>query len=306
MLGIGIRQLEAFVAAAEYENFTKAGEMLHLTQSTVSIHVQSLEETLGTRLIVRGSRTRFTLTEDGKRVYAAAKDILSRCEALEHMHFEAAEDTLSVAASTVPAVSLVPGLAGGFIRRRPDVKYLFKRGDSEHVFALLSAGDARIGFAGMEPDGRLFRCRPVAEDTLVLISANTETYRARRDGGAFAEELTGLPMLCREEGSATQRKVDSYLRQLGIGEESMRIKARVDNPETLIGMVADGAGVAVVSTVAAEKAVSEGRVLTFPFRDGGLKRFIYAVWRRDIPLTQTEHAFLKYVFMNAPYADGKI
>lgn len=306
MLDIGIRQMEAFVAAAEYENFTKAGEMLHLTQSTVSLHVRSLEETLGTQLIVRGARTRFTLTEDGKRVYAAAKDILSRCEALEGLRFGGAEDTLSVAASTVPSVSLVPELAGSFIKRRPDTKYLFKRGDSEHVFSLLNGGDARIGFAGMEPDGRLFRCRPVARDTLVLITAATEAFRTRREQGAYAEDLLTLPLLCREEGSATQRLVDSYLRRLGTGADGANIKARVDNPETLIGMVAGGAGVAVVSAVAAAKAVAEGWVLAFPFRDGGLERFIYVVWRRDISLSQTERAFLRHVEQNAPLAKGKI
>ena len=79
MLDISIRQLESFAATAEYSSFTRAAQELHLTQSTVSMHIQSLEDILGTQLIVRGARKRFSLTEDGKRVYAAAKDILSRC-----------------------------------------------------------------------------------------------------------------------------------------------------------------------------------------------------------------------------------
>lgn len=295
---ITIRQLEAFTAAAEYENFTRAAEVLHLTQSTLSIHVQALEETLKTRLIVRGSRTRFILTEDGKRVYAAAKDILSRCEALGQMRFSAKEDVLSVAASTVPSVSLMPGLVNGFIKRRSGTKYLLKRGDSEHVFALLSADSARIGFAGMEPDGRLFKSRPIAKDTLVLIAAATEENRAYLARGANAEEFIGRPVICREEGSATQRMVDAYLRQTGIPREKLNVIACVDNPETVINMVADGTGVAMVSTVAAEAALKEGRVLAFPFRDGGLQRFIYIVWRRDMTLTKTERAFLNYVQAN--------
>ena len=50
MLDISIRQLEAFAATAEYCSFTKAAEALHLTQSTVSMHIRALEDVLDARL----------------------------------------------------------------------------------------------------------------------------------------------------------------------------------------------------------------------------------------------------------------
>ena len=106
MLGISLRQLEAFTAAAEYGSFTRAAEQLHLTQSTVSMHIQSLERALGAQLILRGARKRFALTEEGKRVYAAAKDILNRCEALQTLQETAAGEALRIGTSTVPAQSL--------------------------------------------------------------------------------------------------------------------------------------------------------------------------------------------------------
>lgn len=55
MLEISLRQLETFAAAAEYGSFTRAAERLHLTQSTVSMHIQALEQTLGAQLILRGA-----------------------------------------------------------------------------------------------------------------------------------------------------------------------------------------------------------------------------------------------------------
>ena len=51
MLEISLRQLETFAAAAEYGSFTRAAERLHLTQSTVSMHIQALEQTLGPALV---------------------------------------------------------------------------------------------------------------------------------------------------------------------------------------------------------------------------------------------------------------
>ena len=74
MLEISLRQLETFVVTAECASFTRAADKLHLTQSTVSTHIQSLEQELDSQLILRGARRKLELTETGRRVYAAAKE----------------------------------------------------------------------------------------------------------------------------------------------------------------------------------------------------------------------------------------
>lgn len=135
MLDISIRQLESFAATAEYSSFTRAAQELHLTQSTVSMHIQSLEDILGTQLIVRGARKRFSLTEDGKRVYAAAKDILSRCEALQQMRQGLESEALSIGTSTVPAQHLLPSLMSAFMKKHPDVRYILRRGQRAGPYA---------------------------------------------------------------------------------------------------------------------------------------------------------------------------
>ena len=66
MLNINLKQLEVFVATAEYSSFTKAAEELFLTQSTVSSHISSLESVLGVRLIQRSARQRVSLTKEGE------------------------------------------------------------------------------------------------------------------------------------------------------------------------------------------------------------------------------------------------
>ena len=65
MLEINLKQLEAFVTTAEFSSFTKAAEALYLTQSTVSAHINAMEQVMGVRLIQRGSRRRVQLTIEG-------------------------------------------------------------------------------------------------------------------------------------------------------------------------------------------------------------------------------------------------
>jgi DNA-binding transcriptional LysR family regulator len=85
MLKINLKQLEAFVATAEFSSFTKASEELFLTQSTVSSHINALEGALGVRLIQRSARQRVMLTKEGEQVYREAREILDRCQSLQEL-----------------------------------------------------------------------------------------------------------------------------------------------------------------------------------------------------------------------------
>lgn len=68
-------QLECFVAVAEYLNYAKAAEAVHLSQPAVTKKIQSLEEELDIRLLERDTR-HVSLTYAGKQFYANAKNIL--------------------------------------------------------------------------------------------------------------------------------------------------------------------------------------------------------------------------------------
>ena len=133
MLDISIRQLEVLVATVEFCSFTRAAEELHLTQSTISMHIRALEELLGVRLIERGAHRRVTLTEDGKRVYLAAKDILEQVQKLQSLQEEGERDVLKIGTSTVPAQYLLPKLLSGFTKKHPNARYILRRGDSDHI-----------------------------------------------------------------------------------------------------------------------------------------------------------------------------
>lgn len=76
--GITLEQMRAFVFVAEYGGFGRAGEELGRTQSTLSIGLRRLEEDIGCRLIERRQGHVVGLTEEGRRLLPAARDILHR------------------------------------------------------------------------------------------------------------------------------------------------------------------------------------------------------------------------------------
>ena len=294
MLKINLKQLEAFTATAEYGSFTRAAEELYLTQSTVSAHILALEAELGVQLILRGARRKLTLTEEGRRVYGAARDILDRCQILQDPESTARRE-LSVGASTAPAQYLLPGLLSGFLQHHSDSRFLLRRGDSAQVHSLLNQGEVRIGIVGAALDRREFNYHTLCDDRLVLVTAATERFRALKALGAFGRDLLEEPFIVREETSGTRRAAESYWKKCGILPEKLRIVACMDNPEAIRRSVAKGMGVSVMSELSVREDAAAGKLLTFDLDENGFFRRIYLVWRKDVSLTQTEQAFVSYL-----------
>ncbi len=287
---ITLRQIEVFLAVAERESFSKAAEELFLNQSTVSAHIGALEQSLGVRLFVRGSR-RAVLTEDGERMYPAAKRIADDCSKLSHM-FVRSDRTLMLGASSVPGRYLLPEYTAEFLRIHPGYRCQLRLGNTEQIHAMLKAGEIRIGFVGAMLDTEDTDYFPLAEDRLVVITQNSPEFRQLKKKEHTGRELLDRPIIAREEGSGTDRTVLDYLDNSGYPAEKLNIVARVEDPEAIKHMVAEGAGIAVLSARAAE---SSGELLCFELDKTPLRRNIYLALRRGEVYTAWEKEFIAFL-----------
>lgn len=81
-----LEQLRAFTAVAEEKSYTRAGERLYMSHSTMSRAVSALEQEFGVRLISRDNHVT-GLTPEGEKLYELAKKLLSMADELEEkMH----------------------------------------------------------------------------------------------------------------------------------------------------------------------------------------------------------------------------
>ena len=295
MLNINLKQLEAFAAAAEFSSFTQAAEVMGLTQSTVSSHVRLLETTLGVRLIQRSARQRVTLTKEGEAVYREARDILDRCQALQDLGNRDRQNRLVLGASTVPGQCLLPEIMADYLQQHPDIRYVQLRGDSAQIHRYLAQGQANIGFVGMAADPQEYIYHTIAEDRLVLVTANQESYRTLQAQGLSGLDLLDRPMILREESSGTRQEMERFLNRSGIPLERLHTVAQIDNPEAILSSVSRGLGVSILSVLAAREYLLSGRLLSFELGDQGAFRKIYLTWRKDSILTAGETAFLDFV-----------
>ena len=295
MLKINLKQLEAFVATAEFSSFTKASEELFLTQSTVSSHISSLETALGIRLIQRSARQRVTLTKEGELVYREAREILDRCQALQELKKQTQDNRLVIGASSVPGQCLVPEIMEDFLSHCPDCQYVQLRGDSIRIHDYLSQGKANLGFVGIAANTQEFYYHPIAEDQLVLITANKQPYQSLHARGISGLELLDQPMILREENSGTRQEMDRCLRAQNVDPEKLHVIAQIDNPEAIRSSVSRGLGVSVMSILAARGYLQTEQLLSFELGNQDAFRKIYLCWRKDALLSAAEQKFLEFV-----------
>ena len=297
MLEFSLRQLEVFVAAAEYNSFTRAAETLYLTQSTVSTHIQGLERALGAELFRRDVRKKMVLTEEGRRVYLAARDILARCGALRGDGAEKSPPVLTIAASTVPAQCILPELMSAFVRREPGCRFLLRRGDTAQVHGMLERGEAQAGFVGAKLDETAFSYHPVRRDRLVLVTPDEPRFHGPVPDPA--ELLLREPVIAREESSGTWKSTEAWLRGRGIPPQRLHLLARMEAPEAIRRAVIGGMGVSVLSSLAAEEDVAAGRLLRFDLEEGGVWRELYLTVPRQAPPDGLRDAFVTFALQNA-------
>lgn len=143
-----IRVLRYFLAVVREESFTKAAELLHITQPTLSRQIAQMEEEMGVRLFDRRTR-KVVLTNDGFLLCRRAEEILELVDKTERelsKQDEMVEGKVSIGCGDLAVVQKLPELIRSFHERYPAVTFDLYTATAEkfieHCKTRLSAYDA--------------------------------------------------------------------------------------------------------------------------------------------------------------------
>lgn len=234
-------QLRAFHNVAVHGGFSRAAEELRLTQPAISDQVRKLEEEYDALLFNRHKK-QVTLTVQGEKLLEITRRLFD-CEsqALELLSESRALRAGSLRIMADSAHHLLHILAR-FRERYPGVRITVRSGNTETVLAALHAYEADIGVLGDRPDTRDIEALPLNATPITAFVARGHPLAAR--GSLRLAELAALPLVFREEGSKTRRKLEDAARAAGI----MLIPAIVaEGREAVREIVASGAGIGFVS-----------------------------------------------------------
>jgi DNA-binding transcriptional LysR family regulator len=289
-----LRYLTSFAAVVECEGFTRAAESLELTQAGVSKHVAALEQEVGTPLFDRGGRT-VRLTEAGTRLYGYARKILDLIEeARQAMGLveTAVAGPLRIAASTVPASSLLPDLLADFHELFPQVRESVAVSDSSAATRAVEEGQADVGLVGELPVSSQVQAQAIADDELVLVVSPAHPLAGSRR--IAPARLRGEPLVVREPGSGSRRCVERALDSVGLSSSELTIAMEMNSNEAIRGAVERGVGAAFLSRSVVSREVTEHKLALVGVQGLHVKRHLFLISDTRRPLPPAGRAFLEF------------
>ncbi|HBS26054.1 MAG TPA: LysR family transcriptional regulator [Gammaproteobacteria bacterium] len=258
------RRLQVFITVAKILSFTKAAEVLHMTQPAVTFQVRQLEEYFNTRLFDR-THNKVTLTEAGKTVQSYAERIFVLYNEMEGSVKEVTGDissALTVGASTTVAEYMLPALLGKFKSRYPDVRLSLKVSNTDGVVSMVENNVIDLAVVEAPVNNKHLIVESCLMDQLIVAVHPTNPI-AKMDN-VNVKELLKYSFICREEGSGTREVIHDYLVAQGAESDCLSMCLELGSPESIKGAVEAGMGVSILSKVTIAKELKLGTLAAVP------------------------------------------
>ena len=151
-----ITQLQYVLAVAEHKNFTLAAEKCFVTQPTLSMQIQKIEEELGIQIFDRTKKP-IQLTEIGQKIVNQSKNIVNEANRIQDIvdqqkGFIGGEFRLGIIPTVMP--TLLPMFLNNFIKKYPKVKLIIEELNTAEIITKLNNGhlDAAIAATPLQEE----------------------------------------------------------------------------------------------------------------------------------------------------------
>jgi DNA-binding transcriptional LysR family regulator len=301
---LDIHQLNIFVVAAETLNFTQAAQQLHMTQPSVSQHIQALERHFDIELFIRNGRN-LELTDAGMALLPMAREAVSLSVHTDEIMASLKGEIyghLIVGCSTTPGKYILPHLLAQFHHKHPRVKVTCQV--SPQIDALKSLADGNAHFALFSVSYDSFpdiEAVSFIRDPIVLIAPLDHPWAQREE--IEPEELLEGDFIMRETNSGTFTAIREAFNKHNISTSELRTLITLGNAEAIGLAVQEGIGVGFISKMVIDRICNK-KVAEVRIRDMDISREIYIGRNSRRPATGAQTAFWNFLTTENPLADS--
>ncbi|MBS3743606.1 MAG: LysR family transcriptional regulator [Wenzhouxiangellaceae bacterium] len=279
---MNLRAVHYLVTLADVRHFSKAAELCHVSQPTLSTQIRKLEEELDVQLVERSPR-KVMLTEVGEEIVERARAMLADADAIRAI----ARRSKDPHSGTV-RIGIFPTLAPYFLPHVvPEIRTRFPRltlrlfeEKTEDVINMLRQGRLDAGLLALPIESEQLATRVLFEEPFVL--AVPESHALSTSKTITLEDLEQEELLLLEDGHCLREQALEVCQLSGAHE---KLDFHATSMETLRQMVAAGTGITLMPVMAVKPPVAHtDNLITRPFTQPGPKRTIALVWRKSTAL----------------------
>ena len=285
--------LRAFLETADTGALSRAARQLGLSQPSLTVQIQRLEQHLGTRLFQRHGRG-VVLTDAGKALYPRARKILDEVRTTEDaVRREGGGDggggTLMVGAIPTVAPYVLPDALRRLRGRQPTIRVELREDYSAPLAKLLLDGALDVVIAALPYSFEHLDTEALGTDPLVVaVPAN---HPAARAGRITLAQLRDAPAVTLDPAHCLGAQVAGFCSSQ---EVNPSVVCRSAQLATVLELVGAGVGLSIVPAIAAARH-NTPQCAYVPLAEYALERQIVAVWRRGTAHLPAARAFVECV-----------
>ena len=288
-----LHQLEIYKKVAELESVTRASEALYLTQPAISIQLKKLQEQFSQPLFEVIGRKLY-ITDFGKEVANHVEKILNEVEALNTrtLTFNGKLAGKLKIALVSTAKYVMPYFLTDFLNIHTGVTLTMDVTNKATVIQSLEKNLVDFALVSVIPDNMKINTISLMKNKLYLVGGRQYN---QKDTTLGKKEISQLPMIYREYGSATRQSMERYISKQGLPD--IKRLELTSNEATKQAIIA-GLGYSIMPLIGIKNELETGDIKIIPTKGLPITTNWNLIWLQSKKLSPTAEAYTEFLRQN--------
>lgn len=273
-------RIETFITVCKTMNYTRAAELLHITQPAVSQHIHYIEQKYEIKLFSFQGK-RMELTEEGSQLLNVVTTLKHDDQALQRMFKEKRMKRRQLMFGVTLTIGeyVIGEYLAHYMKKYPDTEIRLTIANTEELLRKLDAGEIDFAmvegfFAKSNYDCQLFR-----KEKYVGVCAPDHKFAGKQK--IYLEEIFSDTLISREQGSGTREVLERKLSAHGYDIHDFDHVIEISNMSTIKMMLTHGCGISFLYEAAVKKELETGVLVQLPAEGFPLFHDFTFIWRKN-------------------------
>jgi DNA-binding transcriptional LysR family regulator len=286
-MNYSFHQLEMFLKIVQTRSITKTAEAMHLTQPAVSIQLKNFQKQFDIPL-TEVINKKIYITDFGKEIAESAENIINEANLINYqmMKFKGALTGSLKINSVSTGKYVIPYFLSDFLKKNENIELRLDVSNKAKVIEDLENNEADFSLVSLVPKNIQLNSIELMPNSLFLVRSQNSLKKNTEINKSILE---GLPLIYREEGSATRMAMEKFIERNRI---KVRKKIQLTSNEAVKQAVLAGIGYSIMPIIGLKNELQNNQLQIIPIKGLPIKTTWNLVWLKSKKLSPVAKAFI--------------